>query len=159
MAQGRATVGAGATGRAGPGSLFLSSEPRSPRGRRAGALRRGRDGAARRELEGGRAAGAGGSPGSWGDGVGAEGKAQSPGEEAADTERDTWGQRRTGPPLPDRLTGPRLPGPALLVSLSSRIGTPRLLRGQTPSSAVAVGPSVCWRRLGEIRCLQTIASP
>lgn len=32
-------------------------------------------------------------------------KVQSPREEAVDTERDTWGQRPTGPPLPDR---PRL---------------------------------------------------
>lgn len=46
--------------------MFPSSEPRSPRGSRAGALRRGRDGAARRELEGGRAAGAGGDSGGWG---------------------------------------------------------------------------------------------
>lgn len=140
--------------------MFPSSEPRSPRGRRAGALRRGRDGAARRELEGGRAAGAGGGSGAWGtesEQKGAEpkggGSGHREGHLGTETDRATPpGQTQTG-------TGPGQPGPALLLSPSSRTGTPLLLRGQTPFSAVPRGPSVCWHRLGEIQCPQTIVSP
>lgn len=67
--------------------------------------------------------------------------------------------RATPPGQTQAGTGHGQPGPALLLSPSSRTGTPLLLRGQTPSSAVPLRPSVCWHRIGEIQRPQTIVSP
>lgn len=71
---------------------------------------------------------------------------------------ETETDRATPPGQTQAGTGPGPPAPALLMSPSSTTETPLLLSGQTPSSAVPLGPSVGWHRLGEIQCPQTIVS-
>lgn len=92
----------------------------------------GRDGAACRELEGGRAAGSGGGPGTWGTESEPRGRRRAPGRRRR-TPRGTPGDR-DGQGRPSRMDpgwhGSRTVRASAPGVPHSRTGTPLLLRGQ-----------------------------